>query len=112
MINIINKNMRWKEVSYTRIIENKHFEFGKQLVTYVTREYPVDWRPGEEANYPLNNDQSQKLYVQYVKLAWIEKNVIFGGRLAEYKYYDMDDVIKSALETVKTVMWLFNVNCG
>ena len=89
------------EIPYTRIIEHKHFEFGKQPVTYVTKEYPSDWHPGEEAYYPINNERNQHLYEQYAALATEEKNVIFGGRLAEYKYYDMDDVIASALEMVK-----------
>lgn len=94
-------NYTEREVPYTRSIEHKHFEFGKQPVTYVTKEYPSDWKPGEEAYYPVNNDKNQKLYAQYAELAKKEKNVIFGGRLAEYKYYDMDDVIKSALNVVE-----------
>ncbi|MBQ7498548.1 MAG: UDP-galactopyranose mutase [Selenomonas sp.] len=93
-------NFTAREVPYTRIIEHKHFEFGRQPVTYVTREYPADWQPGEEAYYPVNNDKNQALYQQYAELAAKENNVVFGGRLAEYKYYDMDDVIKSALEQV------------
>ncbi|WP_074572298.1 UDP-galactopyranose mutase [Selenomonas ruminantium] len=91
-------NFTAREVPYTRIIEHKHFEFGRQPVTYITREYPANWQPGEEAYYPVNNDRNQELYKQYADLAAGERNVIFGGRLAEYKYYDMDDVIKSALE--------------
>jgi len=91
-------NYTEREVPYTRVIEHKHFEFGTQPVTYVTKEYPADWQPGEEAYYPVNNECNQKLYQQYAELAAKEENVIFGGRLAEYKYYDMDDVIKSALE--------------
>ena len=94
-------NYTEREVPYTRIIEHKHFVFGTQPVTYITREYPADWHPGEEAYYPVNNDRNQKLYQQYATLVEQEKNVIFGGRLAEYKYYDMDDVIKSALERVQ-----------
>ncbi len=97
-------NYTEREVPYTRIIEHKHFEFGKQPVTYVTKEYPADWKPGEEAYYPVNNERNQTLYSQYSELAKKEKDVIFGGRLAEYRYYDMDDVIKSALDTVKQVM--------
>lgn len=93
----------WK-TPYTRSIEHKHFEFGTQPVTYVTKEYPADWQPGKEAYYPVNNERNQKLYCQYAALAAEEKNVIFGGRLAEYKYYDMDDVIASALDMVKKVM--------
>lgn len=89
------------ETPYTRSIEHKHFEFGKQPVTYVTKEYPADWKPGDEAYYPVNDEKNQKLYAQYAELAKKEKNVIFGGRLAEYKYYDMDDVIKRALKMVR-----------
>lgn len=89
-----------RETPYTRIIEHKHFEFGTQPVTYITKEYPCDWQPGQEAYYPVNNARNQELYAQYAKLAQNERNVIFGGRLAEYKYYDMDDVIASALQMV------------
>ena len=94
-------NYTEREVPYTRSIEHKHFEFGKQPVTYVTKEYPADWQPGEEAYYPVNNERNQTLYAQYAELAKKERNIIFGGRLAEYKYYDMDDVIKSALDCAK-----------
>ena len=89
-----------QETPWTRIIEHKHFEFGTQPVTYVTKEYPADWQPGEEAYYPVNNARNQSLYEQYAALAQNEQNVIFGGRLAEYKYYDMDDVVESALNCV------------
>ncbi len=89
-----------RETPWTRIIEHKHFEFGTQPVTYVTKEYPADWQPGEEAYYPGNNARNQSLYEQYAALAQNEQNVIFGGRLAEYKYYDMDDVVESALNCV------------
>ena len=85
------------ETPYTRIIEHKHFEFGKQPVTYITKEYPQEWKPGEEAYYPVNDAKNQNLYEQYKKLAEKETNTIFGGRLGEYKYYDMDKVIESAL---------------
>ena len=94
-------NYTEREVPYTRIIEHKHFEFGTQPVTYITREYPADWHQGEEAYYPVNDAKNQALYRQYAELAAAEKNVIFGGRLAEYQYYDMDDVIKSALDCAK-----------
>ena len=87
-----------RETPWTRIIEHKHFEFGTQPVTYVTKEYPADWKPGEEAYYPVNNERNQALYAKYAELAAKEENVVFGGRLAEYKYYDMDDVVGSALE--------------
>ena len=73
------------------------------LVTYVTKEYPADWNPGEEAYYTVNDERNQKLYTQYAELAKKEKNVLFGGRLAEYKYYDMDDVINSALDYTKNI---------
>jgi UDP-galactopyranose mutase len=96
-------NYTEREVPYTRSIEHKHFEFGKQPVTYVTKEYPADWKPGDEAYYPVNNEKNQALYAKYAELAKKEDNVIFGGRLAEYKYYDMDDVIKSALNIVQRV---------
>jgi len=91
-------NYTEREVPYTRIIEHKHFEFGTQPVTYITREYPADWHRSEEAYYPVNNDRNQALYQRYAALAAKEPNTIFGGRLAEYKYYDMDDVINSALK--------------
>ena len=89
-----------RETSYTRIIEHKHFEFGKQPVSYITKEYPADWHRGEEAYYPVNNPKNNDLYEKYVELAKDETNVIFGGRLGEYKYYDMDKVIASALDLV------------
>lgn len=88
-----------RETPYTRIIEHKHFEFGKQPVTYITKEYPCEWKPGDEAYYPVNDTQNQELYAKYKTLAEKEKHVIFGGRLGEYKYYDMDKVIESALCT-------------
>lgn len=94
-------NYTERAVPYTRIIEHKHFEFGKQPVTYVTKEYPVDWKLGEEAYYPVNDEKNQELYYRYELLAKNEIDVIFGGRLAEYKYYDMDKVISSALIAVK-----------
>lgn len=93
-------NFTEREIPYTRIIEHKHFEFGQQAVTYITKEYPVKWHRGEEAYYPVNDNRNQELYKQYKELAQEEKNVIFGGRLAEYKYYDMDKVIESALNCV------------
>ena len=89
-------NFTDSKTPYTRIIEHKHFEFGKQPVTYITKEYPQDWKVGGEAYYPVNDDKNQELYVKYKELADKEKNVIFGGRLGKYKYYDMDNVIESA----------------
>lgn len=85
------------EVPYTRIIEHKHFEFGKQPVTVVTREYPATWKKGDEPYYPVNNERNDTLYAKYKALADAEGRVIFGGRLGMYKYYDMDDTIAAAL---------------
>ena len=90
-----------RETPYTRIIEHKHFEFGTQEKTVITREYPADWKPGMESYYPVNDEKNQLLYSRYEKLAEKEEKVIFGGRLAEYKYYDMDKVIESALSCAK-----------
>lgn len=93
-------NYTEREVPFTRIIEHKHFEFGKQEKTVITREYPNEWKKGDEPYYPVNNDRNNELYKEYEKLAKEEKNVIFGGRLGQYRYYDMDKVITAALETV------------
>ena len=86
------------DVPYTRIIEHKHFEFGKGDGTVITREYPSEWKPGDEPYYPVNNDRNSELYGKYKEMADAEKDVIFGGRLGVYRYYDMDKVIASALE--------------
>ena len=94
-------NFTDSKTPYTRMIEHKHFEFGKQPVTYITKEYPQDWKLGEEAYYPVNDNKNQELYAKYKELADKEKNIIFGGRLGEYKYYDMDKVIESALNLVE-----------
>lgn len=93
-------NFTAKEIPYTRIIEHKHFEFGSQPVTYITKEFPSSWKLGDEVYYPVNDDNNQKLYQKYVQMAKQEPNVVFGGRLGEYKYYDMDKVIQSALKLV------------
>ena len=92
-----------RETSYTRIIEHKHFEFGTQPKTVITREYPVTWQEGMEPYYPVNDEKNQALYQKYAKLAEKEENVIFGGRLGEYKYYDMDKVIASAMVRAKEI---------
>lgn len=89
---------------YTRIIEHKHFEFGKgnNKETVITREYPVSWKPGDEPYYPLNNQKNRVLYTKYVELARKDtKNVLFGGRLGQYRYYNMDQTIMAALQMVK-----------
>ena len=93
-------NYTEREVPYTRIIEHKHFEFGKQEKTVISKEYSSEWKVGMEPYYPVNNEQNNKLFEEYRKLAEQEKNVIFGGRLGNYKYYDMDKVIEAALEMV------------
>ena len=85
------------EVPYTRIIEHKHFEFGNQPTTIISREYSSEWKPGVEPYYPVNNEKNNALYQKYADLAAKEENVIFGGRLGQYKYYDMDKVIEAAL---------------
>ena len=90
-----------RETPYTRIIEHKHFEFGTQPKTVITREYPVTWQEGMEPYYPVNDEKNQALYQKYAKLAEKEEHVIFGGRLGEYKYYDMDKVIVSAMACAK-----------
>ncbi len=90
-----------REVPYTRIIEHKHFEFGKQEKTIISREYSTEWEPGMEPYYPVNNERNNELFEKYKALADKEENVIFGGRLGNYKYYDMDKVIIAALEAVE-----------
>lgn len=89
-----------RETPYTRIIEHKHFELGTQPKTVITREYPADWKVGDEPYYPVNNKVNNDLYAQYKKLAQTVLQVIFGGRLGQYRYYDMHQVIAAALETV------------
>lgn len=86
------------ETPWTRIIEHKFFEFGDQPVTIISREYSSEWTPASEPYYPVNDERNGALYAQYRELAQNEQNVIFGGRLGEYKYYDMDAVIASALK--------------
>ena len=87
-----------RETPWTRIIEHKWFEFGTQPKTVISREYSSEWKPGDEPYYPVNDEKNGTLYLRYKELAAREDKVIFGGRLGEYKYYDMDAVIASALE--------------
>ena len=94
-------NYTAREVPYTRIIEHKHFEFGTQPTTIISREYPLEWSPGVEPYYPINDETNTALYEKYRALADQEQNVIFGGRLGHYRYYDMDKVIAAALEAAK-----------
>lgn len=89
------------DTPFTRIIEHKHFEYGTQPTTIISREYSAEWKPGDEPYYPVNDEKNGSLYAKYRGLAEKEEGVIFGGRLGEYKYYDMDKVIVAALETVK-----------
>ena len=89
-----------REVPYTRIIEHKHFEFGKQEKTVISREYSAEWQPGIEPYYPINDEANNALYEKYKALAATRPDVIFGGRLGQYKYYDMDKVIAAALSAV------------
>lgn len=90
-----------REVPYTRVIEHKHFEFGKQPTTVISREYSAEWKPGLEPYYPVNDAENNALYAQYQQLAAQQENVIFGGRLGQYRYYDMDKVIRAAMDEVK-----------
>ena len=90
-----------RETPYTRIIEHKFFEFGTQPKTVISREYSTEWHPGEEPYYPVNDDRNTALYQAYKALADQEQKVIFGGRLGEYRYYDMDAVLLSALTLAK-----------
>lgn len=87
---------------YTRIIEHKHFEFGTQPTTVISREYPAEWQPGMEPYYPVNDEENSALYAKYKALAATQPNTIFGGRLGQYRYYDMDKVIRAALDDVNT----------
>lgn len=93
-------NFTDREVPYTRIIEHKHFEFGKQEKTVISREYSAEWQPGIEPYYPINDKANNALYEKYKALAATRPDVIFGGRLGQYKYYDMDKVIAAALTAV------------
>ena len=96
-------NYTGREVDYTRVIEHKHFESTPSKKTVVTYEYPDDWTEEKDAYYVINDDKNNNLKGKYQELANKEENVIFGGRLAEYKYYDMDDVIRSAIDTYHKV---------
>lgn len=101
-------NYTERDIPYTRIIEHKHFEcsgdeINKSPKTIVTKEYPAEWEEGREAYYPINNERNNTLYEQYRELASREKNVVFGGRLAEYKYYDMAPIVKKVLDMFKTM---------
>ena len=91
-------NYTEREVPYTRIIEHRHFADGKGYGTIITREYPASWKKGDEPYYPMNDEKNNSLFAQYQELAKRDKDVIFGGRLGQYKYYNMDQVIRAALD--------------
>ena len=97
-------NYTEREIPYTRVIEHKHFEFGTQQGTVITREYPAEWREGDEPYYPVNSERNDALLARYQELARSKPYVIFGGRLGQYKYYDMDKVIDAALKAVEAEM--------
>ncbi len=92
------------EIPYTRIIEHKHFEFGTQEKTVITREYPAKWEKGDEPYYPMNDDKNNELYLKYKALGDMEEKIIFGGRLGMYKYFDMHHIVDEALKLVEAEM--------
>ena len=96
-------NYTEREVPFTRIIEHKHFEYGTGKGTIITREYPADWKHGDEPYYPMNDSRNNELYAQYRKLAEDFNDVYFGGRLGQYKYYNMDQIIREALDMSRSV---------
>ena len=97
-------NYTERDIPYTRIIEHKYFDFHDQDKTYISKEYPSEYKEGMEPYYPVNNERNSSLYNAYLELAKKEKNVYFKGRLGEYKYYDMDDVILSSLEFADQIL--------
>lgn len=96
-------NFTDSDTPYTRIIEHKHFAYGEQPLTVITKEYPAEWKHGMEPYYPVNNAKNEELYEKYRSLA-NERNLLLGGRLAEYRYFDMDDTVKAALKLSKKVL--------
>ena len=86
-----------RDVPYTRIIEHKHFQFGKQPMTIISRDYSQEWKPGLEPYYPVNDEENGRLLQQYKELAAKTPNVFFGGRLGDYQYYNMDQVVENAI---------------
>lgn len=97
-------NYTERDIPFTRIIEHKHFDFGTQPKTIITREYPADWEKGDDPYYPVNNAHNNALFAHYQELAKKESRVIFGGRLAEYKYYDMHQVVERALTVAREAL--------
>lgn len=97
-------NYTEREIPYTRVIEHKHFAFGTQEKTIITKEYPADWVAGMEPYYPINDAKNTELYQKYADLAANETKILFGGRLAQYKYYDMDKCVEAALALCDRVL--------
>lgn len=97
-------NYTSSDVSFTRVVEHKHFEFGQQEKTVITKEFPQEWNDQKEAYYPINDEKNNQLYQRYLDLSLQQSKIIFGGRLGEYKYYNMDQVIKSALELARKIL--------
>lgn len=97
-------NYTHEDVPYTRIIEHKHFEFGTGKGTVISREYPLEWEPGREPYYPVNDDENNALYEKYAMLSKEEEGVFFGGRLGQYRYYDMDKVVEAALQLANDII--------
>ncbi|ELY4677712.1 UDP-galactopyranose mutase, partial [Cronobacter turicensis] len=96
-------NYTERDIEYTRIIEHKHFTNANTDHTVITKEYPLEWKPGDEPYYPVNDQKNMELFNKYRLLSKQEKNVYFGGRLAEYKYYDMHQVIRSAFYFIESL---------
>lgn len=96
-------NYTERDIPYTRIIEHKHFEFGQGNSTVISKEYPTEWKLGDEPYYPVNDDKNTKLFQNYIELAKEESDVLFGGRLGQYQYFDMDKTIESALKMVRSL---------
>lgn len=96
-------NYTERDIPYTRIVEHKHFEFGTQPHSVISKEFPMEWKPGLEPYYPVNDERNTKVYKQYRELADAEQHVLFGGRLAEYRYYDMHQIVAAALTSVRNL---------
>ena len=91
------------DTPYTRIIEHKHFEFGQQEKTVISKEYSSEWKENSEPYYPINNNRNNSLYLKYKELADNEENIIFGGRLSEYKYYDMHHIVEQVIKYADSI---------
>jgi UDP-galactopyranose mutase len=94
-------NYTERDIPYTRIIEHKHFEFGNQKHTVITKEYPVEFKSNNEPYYPINDDRNNIIYSKYKEITALQNKYLFGGRLGNYQYYDMDDTIEAAIGHAK-----------